>query len=110
MKVLKREHEDPVKALELLSGEDRDSLKQRQKMCLEFLRRNLKIRDRESFDEMKEELSSLDKLKEKHVIKILEALPTHEEEVNALFSKERVKLDDSMREKIIETCKSFKAD
>ncbi|MDY6773898.1 MAG: hypothetical protein SVS85_01760, partial [Candidatus Nanohaloarchaea archaeon] len=57
-------------------------------------------------ERMQEELDGLESLKDEHILKIIETLPRSEQEVNALFSKERVKLDDSEVEKIVEFAES----
>ncbi len=109
MKITERAESDPIEALEVLSEkEERDSeFRHAQQIGLEYLRKNAKIRDRDSFEELKEELGEIESLKPKHIIKILEILPEREEEVQAMFSKERIKLDDSEISRIIEICTSY---
>ncbi len=108
MKIVDTQDATPVEVLQALS-EDEDDLKPAQQMNLDYLRRNLRIQDEESFGEMQEELGAVDDLKEKHILKLLEILPEHEQEVNTIFSKERLKLDDSDVEQIVEICRSFES-
>lgn len=106
MKIVDTQDATPVEVMQALS-QDEDSLKPAQKMNLNYLRRNLKVQDEDSFAELQEELGEVDDLKDKHILKLLEILPEHEQEVNTIFSKERIKLDDSDVEQIVEICRSF---
>ncbi len=108
MKILEKDDSTAVDAFEILSEYDESELNHIQRENLEFLRKNLKIKDKESFEELKKELSEVDSLKEKHVIKLLELLPTHEKEVKTILSKERIKLEDAEVENIIDICQSYK--
>ena len=108
MDIESKENSNPTEALKILKEEDEDDLTPEQRNNLEFLRKNIIIQDTESFEEMKEELEDIDSLKEKHIIKLLEILPEHEREVSTLFSKERVKLEESEVERITDICKSYK--
>ncbi|MDY6778098.1 MAG: hypothetical protein SVU32_05495 [Candidatus Nanohaloarchaea archaeon] len=110
MQIKQRSYTTPIKALEALSDLEEDEMDHAQQIGLEYLKRNLRIKEQESFDELVGELEQVDSLKEQHILKLLEVLPTHEEEVNALFSKERVKLDDDEIEQIIEVCSSYAAE
>ena len=107
MKVKSRETSNQVEAFNILSEEDEEKLNHVQKKNLEFFRNNIKIKDMESFEELKEELEEIESLKERHIIKILEILPTHEKEVKTLLSKERIKLEDSEVERITDICSSY---
>ncbi len=108
MKIQEKNTTNPSEAFDLLSEDDEENLNTVQRESLEFLRKNLKIKDSESFEELEKELEEVDSLKEKHRIKLLEILPTHEREVKTILSKERIKLDDSEVQNIIDICKSYK--
>jgi len=41
------------------------------------------------------------------LIKLLELLPSDVEELDVLFSKERIKLDDGQKQQIIDICTSY---
>lgn len=110
MKIQATAETTPIEALEALAGREEDSMKHFQKAGLEYLRRNLKIQDQDSFNELQSELSEIDSIKSKHVLKLLEILPTHEKEVQAIFSKERVKLNDQDIQRITDICSSFSAE
>ncbi len=108
MKLLEKDDSTALDAFEILSEYDENELNRIQRENLEFLRKNLKIKDKESFEELKKELSEVDSLKEKHVLKLLELLPTHEKEVKTILSKERIKLEDTEVKNIIDICQSYK--
>ncbi|MCJ7479100.1 MAG: hypothetical protein MUP63_02875 [Candidatus Nanohaloarchaeota archaeon QJJ-7] len=86
--------------LNVLEGiEDRNEV---QRDTFEHLKKNLAVHSDDTLEELIDELEEIDSLKDKHVLKIIETLPRSEQEVQALFSKERIKLDDSEVEKIVE--------
>ncbi len=107
MKIIESNDISPVEVLETLEEEEEGSLEPIQKTILEHLRQNTKIESEEAFEELKDELEDVESLKEKHIYKILEILPEHPKEVEALFSKDRIRMDDSEREKIAEICSSY---
>jgi len=74
------------------------------------LTRHCKVKDLGTLEELHKELSEIDSLKEKHIFKLLEVVPEHESTVRSAFSKERVKLDDSEIEKILEICQSIETE
>ncbi len=100
----------PVEALEVLQERDEEGLNHEQKIALENLTRHCKVRDLDTLQELYEELSEIDSLKDRHVYKLLEVVPEHESTVRAIFSKERVKLDDSDIEQILDVCQSIETE
>lgn len=110
MKVTKRQYSDDIMARKILSERDPDDLSHSQQIGLEYLRKNMKIENRESLEELHDELSEIESIKEKHVYKLLELLPTEPEEVETIFSKERVKLDDNDIERMVDICSSYTAE
>lgn len=110
MDITESTYSDGIRALEVLNEREDDELSHAQQIGLEYLRKNLKIKDRESFEEIREELAEIESIKDKHVPKLLELLPEEPEEVETIFSKERVKLDDSDIERIVEICSSYSAE
>ncbi|MFB6209474.1 MAG: hypothetical protein ABEJ56_05055 [Candidatus Nanohaloarchaea archaeon] len=107
MEVVDEEQVYPVEALEALEKKDEEKLSHEQKIALENLTRHTKIEDVDTLEELREEFSEIDSLKEKHIYKLLEVVPEHESTVMAVFSKERVKLEDSEIEEILEICRSI---
>lgn len=110
MKVESEEYVYPVEVLEVLEEKDEENLTHEQKIALENLTRHTKIRDLDTLKELNNELSEIDSLKEKHIYKLLEVVPQHESTVRAVFEKERVKLDESEIQKILEICQSIETE
>lgn len=110
MEVKKEEYVYPVEALEALEDRDEEELVHEQKVALENLTRHTKVRDLDTLKELNEELSEIESLKQKHIYKLLEVVPQHESTVRAVFSKERVKLDDSEVEEILDICQSVETE
>lgn len=110
MEIKGEEYAYPVEALNVLTEKDEEDLTHEQKIALENLSRHTKIRDLDTLEELHEEFSEIEALKEKHIYKLLETVPKHESTVRALFSKERVKLEDSDVEDILEICKSIEVE
>lgn len=96
----------PVEALEALEETDEDERTHEQKIAFENLSRHVKVDDVETLEKLAEELSEVEGLKSKHVYKLLELMPQHESTVRAVFSKERVRLDDEDIEEILDICTS----
>ena len=110
MEVKNEEYVYPVEALEALQERDEETLVHEQKIALENLTRHTKIKDLDTLEELNNELSDIESLKQKHVYKLLEVVPEHESTVRALFSKERVKLEDSEIEQILDNCRSVETE
>ena len=110
MEVVGEETVYPVEALELLQERDEEELEHEQMIALENLSRHCKIRDLDTLEELHEELSEIEALKDKHIFKLLEVVPQHESTVRAVFQKERVKLEDEDVEEILEICQSIETE
>lgn len=110
MEIKDEEYAYPAEALNLLSEKEEEQLTHEQKIALENLTRHTKITDLETLEKLNEELSEIEALKDKHVYKVLETVPKHESTVRALFSKERVKLEDSDIEDILDICESIEVE
>lgn len=96
----------PVQAREALEETDEDEGTHEQKIALENLTRHTQVEDVGTLEELYEELSEIESLKEKHIYRLLEVMPQYESSLRAVFSDERVRLDDSEFEKILEICQS----
>jgi len=110
MEVKDEEYIYPAEALEALENKDEEELVHEQKIALENLTRHTKVKDLETLQELNGELSEIESLKQKHVYKLLEVVPQHESTVRAVFSKERVKLEDSEIEDILDICHSVETE
>lgn len=100
----------PTEALDSLKKRNEEEMTHEQKIAHENLSRHTKIKDKESLDELKQELMEIDSLKEKHAYKILEIVPEYESTVRAIFSKERVKISDDEIQEILDICDSVKTE
>jgi len=79
----------------------RKDLLYEQRIALEHANKFAKLSVKKT-NELIKELLTIEKLEERHAYKIAEILPTDDEDVKALFAKERVALDDEDIKKILE--------
>ena len=100
----------PAEALELLEGRDEEELTHEQKIALENLTRHCKVRDLDTLEELYNELSEIDSLKDRHIYKLLEVVPEFESTVRSVFEKERVKLEDDEIDEILDICQSIETE
>lgn len=100
MDIVSTERISPTNVLHYLS--DQEDLKPRQQQALEYLQKHVAVQDEETLDELKEELKELDTFKDDQILKIIEILPGTEQEVRTLFSKERIKLEDSDVDQVLQ--------
>ncbi len=107
MKIKEEDYAYPVEALEILEERDEESLNHEQRIALENLTRHCKVKDLGTLEELHKELSGIDSLKDRHIFKLLEVVPENESTVRSVFSKERIKLEDSEIEEILEICQSI---
>ena len=110
MEVVEEETVYPVEALQLLEERDEEELEHEQMIALENLTRHCKVRDLDTLEELHEEFSEIESLKDEHIFKLLEIVPQHESTVRAVFQKERVKLEDEEVEEILEICQSIETE
>lgn len=106
MEIKDEEFVYPAEALDALEETGEEERSHEQKIALENLTRHIKIDDVGALEELHGELSDVEALKEKHIYKLLEIMPQHESTVRAVFSKERVRLDDEDIEEILDICTS----
>lgn len=106
MEILEEDHISPTEVLNRLDG--RDDLNTRQRNALEHLKKHVTVEDEDTFDELVEELKEMDMFTEDQIIKILDVLPRHEQEVRTLFSKERIKLEDDDVDSIVDFSQSVR--
>ena len=110
MEIKDEEYVYPVEVLEALDAEEEDDLTHEQAIALENLTRQTKVRDVDTLKELYSELEEVEALKEKHIFKLLEVVPVHESTVRGIFPKERVKLEDSDIEEILEVTQSIETE
>ncbi len=107
MEIKEEEFAYPVEALNLLQDREEEDLSHEQKIALENLSRHCRVRDLDTLEELYSELAEIDSLKDRHIYKLLELVPQYESTVRAVFQKERVKLEDSEIEQILDVCQSI---
>ena len=110
MEVKNEEYVFPVEVLEVLQERDEEDLGHEQRIALENLTRHTKVKDLESLKELHSELEGVEALKDKHIHKLLELVPQHESTVRSVFSKERVKLEDSDIQDILDITQSIETE
>ena len=86
--------------------EKEKELSYEQKNALDHLRKFSKISEK-SAAEMAEELGKIDRLKEKHIISIINHLPQELEDLRVLFANEVVNIPEEDRKKIISIVKKY---
>lgn len=106
MEVKEEEYVYPAEALQVLEETEEEERSHEQAIALENLIRHVAVENVGTLEELHEELSEIESLKEKHIYKLLEVMPEFESTVRSVFSKERVRLDDSDIEKILDICTS----
>lgn len=104
MEIVSKETISPTEVLSVLEGSEDPNEAQRE--TLEYLKKHLAVSDMDTLEELREELEALDTFKDDQILKIIETLPMSEREVRTLFSKERIKLEDSDIERVIEFSES----
>ncbi len=86
----------------LEKAEDRENF--RAKKSLEYLKRFSKLKA-EKAQELKKKLIGIEKLKEYHIVKIIDILPETPEELRSIFFGEDISLDTNETEKILQIIK-----
>jgi len=94
----------PVIKKALERKEKEKELSYEQKNALEHLRKFTKLSEKDAV-EMAEELSKVERLKEKHVVSIINHMPQDPEELRVLFANEVANLSDEDKRKIISIVK-----
>jgi DNA-directed RNA polymerase subunit F len=110
MEIKSEEFVYPAEALRVLEETEEEERTHEQAIALENLSRHVQVEDEGTLEKLHEELSEIESLKEKHIYKLLEVMPEYESSVRAIFSKERVRLDDSEIEEILNICTSVETE
>jgi len=88
----------------LMKKEKEKELGYEQKNALEHLRKFCKLTESKA-GKILEELRKIEKLKDKHMVNILNFLPENLDELRILFANERVVLADDEKKKILKIVK-----
>jgi DNA-directed RNA polymerase subunit F len=78
-----------------------------QKNALEHLRKFSKVPEKK-YEKMVEELRGIEKLKERHIVSILNFMPDNQNELRVLFANERLVLTEDDKKKILKIVKENK--
>ena len=87
----------------------RKELLYEQRIALEHATKFAKLSVKKTNDLIKE-LLTIEKLEERHAYKIAELLPLNDEDIKAIFAKERVTLEDSDIKKILEIVDKYRVE
>lgn len=85
---------------------ERGELLSEQKLALEHAKKFTKLKAKDA-RKLVEELKKLEKVSELAAVKITDVLPTHNDDLQALFSKERSTLTGEEMEKILEIVRKY---
>jgi len=109
MEVLSEEEASVEDARRILEARKKEGgeLKYEQKICHDLLEKLPRLTDKQ-LEDIKSELSKIAILKPRYIALILNIMPVTEEEVEALFSKERTNLKKEEVKQIVEIVKQFK--
>jgi DNA-directed RNA polymerase subunit F len=77
-----------------------------QKNALEFLNKFSKLSLKDA-KQMFEELKQIQKLKDKHIVSIIDLLPKDNEDLRVIFANEIISLSEDEKKKILETVKKY---
>ncbi len=91
----------------LVEKEKKKELVYEQKNALEHVRKFCKLSEKK-YDKMFEELKKIEKLKDKHIVNIINFLPHSQDELRVLFANERAVLTDDDKKKILKAVKENK--
>jgi len=109
MEVISEDEVSAEDARRILSERKKEGgeLRYEQKICIDFLEKLPKLTDKQ-LEDVKAELGKIAILKPRYIALILNIMPVTEEEVEALFSKERTNLKKEEIKQIIEIIRQFK--
>jgi DNA-directed RNA polymerase subunit F len=91
----------------LVEKEKNKEIVYEQKNALEHLRKFCKLPEKK-YGKMLEELRKIEKLKDKHIVGIINFLPGNQDELRVLFANERVVLTEDDNKKILKIVKENK--
>jgi DNA-directed RNA polymerase subunit F len=91
----------------LAEKEKKKELVYEQKNALEHVRKFCKLSEKK-YKKMSEELKKIEKLKDKHIVNIINFMPQNQDELRVLFANERAVLTDDDKKKILKIVKENK--
>ncbi|RLJ09950.1 MAG: hypothetical protein DRP15_01750 [Candidatus Aenigmatarchaeota archaeon] len=107
MKVLEERFVTWAEAKNILEKRKKEKeLGYEQKNALEHLRKFTAL-PLKKVKEIEEELKKIERLKEKHIVMIINMLPQDVDELNVLFANEMITLSEDEKKQIVDTVKKF---
>jgi len=91
----------------LAEKEKKKEMVYEQKNALEHLRKFCKLTDKK-YNKMIEGLKSIEKLKDRHIVSVINFMPEKPDELRVLFANERLVLTDDDSKKILKIVKESK--
>ncbi|MFH1237547.1 MAG: hypothetical protein V1648_04050 [Candidatus Aenigmatarchaeota archaeon] len=91
----------------LSESEKKKELVYEQKNALDHLRKFCKLPDKK-YEKIVEELRGIEKLKERHIVTIINFLPDNQNDIRVLFANDRLVLTEDDKKKIIKIIKDNK--
>lgn len=105
MNVISEKEITNVEAKEILEGREKEGeLKYEQKVTLALLRKTCKV-EPEKVKKLIEELKSIERLREKQIVAIVNFLPEDKDDLRAILQKEYTAFTEEEIEKILEIVK-----
>jgi len=106
MKIKSESFVSAPEVLESLNKRKVENLTYEQKICLDFLKKNSKLKA-EDAKKMMEEIQKIGRIDERQASLIANSLPKNKDEVKLIFSKERTMPKDEEIEQIVDAVKKY---
>ncbi len=107
MKIKEERFVSWTEARKLLETKEKErELGYEQKNALEYLRKFSKLSEKKT-NEMVEELKKIEKLKDKHIVSVINMLPENLDDLKLLFAHEIISPSEEDRKKILSIVKKF---
>lgn len=107
MDVLNEKNVPAAEARNSLSKKDEEEMSYEQKICLDFLKKNVKINVTDARDAVKE-LQDIGRIKERQAAMIINTMPENRDDVRLLFSKERTSLSEEEMDEVLEVVDKYR--
>jgi len=105
-RVVGEKHVSLPEVFEILEKEKKGELEYSQRLAYDYAQKFGAL-DAEKARKMKEELLQIEKINEQHAVAIIDLMPKTKEDVELLFQKTRIRLEDSDISKVLEIVKKY---
>jgi len=106
MKKISESFVSAPEARESLEKRSAEKLTYEQKICLDFLKKHIRL-PADKAREMMKELQQIGRIDERQASMIVNILPKTKDDVKLIFAKERTTLSDEEINKVLETVKKY---